>query len=126
MSRLTTATGDDIDPLDAYMASLADEVTQQAPDTITTPSPPPSRSTLFHRQQQPPSMAQVEIAEKVSGSRFCDVLRDRPGHPMMSSGVTDSAAAVNRDRNNGAATAAGEATEACLRLLVDHPAEFLR
>lgn len=130
-----TATGDDIDPLDAYMASLTGEITQQAPD-ITTPSPPSSRSTSSHRrrQQPPPSTAQLAIANKVSASPFCDVLnntaasrgaRDRPGH-RMGSGVADSDAAGSSDQHNGAATADGEATEACLRLLLDQPAEFLR
>lgn len=133
MSSLTTSIGDDIDPLDAYMASLADEITQQAPDTTTTaaattPFSPPSRSTSSQRQQHtPPSTIQLEIAEKVSASPFCDVLRDRPGHRTMGSGVAVSTGTGSSDQHNGAAPAAtGEATEACLRLLVNHPAEFLR
>lgn len=86
---------DDIDPLDAYMDSLADEVTQQAEDD-TVPSPPPSPSS------QQPSPAQLAVADKVAVSPFCNVLR---------AATTSSSA---------------EAAEACLKLLLHQPGEFLR
>lgn len=70
-------------------------------------------------------MVELAIAEKVSASPFCDVLRDRPGHRTVGSGVVDSTATDSSDQQNDNG-AAGEVTEACLRLLVDHPAEFLR
>ncbi|CAN0023677.1 unnamed protein product [Ectocarpus fasciculatus] len=90
------ASEDDIDPLDAYMDSLANEVTQQAEDD-TAPSPSPSPSS------QPPSPAKLAVANKVAASPFCNVL------PPAATSSSSSA----------------EVAEACLKLLLHQPGEFL-
>jgi len=133
MDAASPTTFDDIDPLDAYMDSIADEATRQAPDEDTR------LSTLL---QQPPaptshpdvvesSPEQRAVARKVAASPFCNVLggygrrgsRDRWGAPTANG-------PGNGDRDSGGGGGGGdddgEATEACLRMLLGQPAEFLR
>lgn len=129
--------GLDIDPLDAYMDSIAGEVTQQATEP-STPSPSLPRPTSSPSPRRQPaasaSPAQRAIAAKVSASPFCDVLTSIPRgagnsweHRTSGSGVADSASQPNGGaggtRSSGGA---GDASEACLRLLLVDPAEFLR
>lgn len=129
--------GIDIDPLDAYMDSIASEVTQQATET-PTPSPParpPATSSLSsHQQLASPTPAQSAIAEKVSVSPFCDVLTSAPRVAGVSwehrtgTGIADCACAGQPNEAGGSVGGggSGDAAEACLRLLLSDPAEFLR
>lgn len=118
--------GVEIDPLDAYMDSIAGEVTQQATETPSPPSPQPASS---HRQLGSPSPAQRAIADKVSASPFCNVLTSIPREAgdgwehRPGSGTADCASQPNGD---GGRSGAGEASAACLRLLLADPADFLR
>ncbi|CAN0169118.1 unnamed protein product [Scytosiphon promiscuus] len=142
-----TADEDEVDPLDAYMASLAGEATEQARGTSVSP-PPPGPAT----GQQPPPLPQSSpsspspairaIVDKVSASPFCDVLsasgnaggRRRAGvdhgrdHPNGSFAGTAAYPADNSgtQQNGGRPAAAAAAAAACLTLLTNQPAEFLR
>ncbi len=122
MAAASPTTDDDIDPLDAYMDSIADDVTRQAPDEDTPlsamlPQPP---APTAHPDCLESSPAQLAVARKVAASPFCDVLRGRWGHP------TANGVAENGDRASGGGGGAEAATEACLRMLLGHPGEFLR
>lgn len=118
------STGIAIDPLDAYMDSIAGEITQQATEVPPSPPSPPPTSTS-------PSPAQRAIADKVSASPFCDVLTSTPRgagdgwEQRAGGGIADCANQPNR-AGGGDGGCSGDAAEACLRLLLGDPAEFLR
>lgn len=129
---------DDVDPLDAYMASIASEIAYQAPlgtdAVVPRPIPPtPRTATAVHRQLLSP--AQLALAEKVAASPFCDVLSRGKGKRLRvsgggsgsGSGGSGSGGGVDVNRNEGRhGDGGGEAEQACLGLLMAQPADFLR
>lgn len=133
------SSGIDIDPLDAYMDSIAGEITQQAVE-VPSPSPPSPPPTSSFPQLASPSPAQRAIADKVSASPFCDILTSvqRGAGDTSWEHRTGSVAASQPSRaggSGGGGGGSGEANrpggsggagEACLCLLLGHPAEFLR
>lgn len=119
--------GDFIDPLDSYMASIASEVTHQAPLGTVANAPPQPRSTPTASPLQLPSLAQLAVAKKVAVSPFCDVLLRGKGERLRSSGGgSGSGVDANLNGVRHSSGGGGEAEQACLGLLLAQPAEFLR
>lgn len=131
----TGVEGDATDPLDAYMASIASEITHQAPieggDIAQSPGAPPTATIAAHVpllpyegapfvHPRPSSAAQLAIAQKVASSPFCDVLR-RGGGRIRGGSIVDA-----EDHDSQGGSGSNEAREACLALLLDQPADFLR
>lgn len=118
---------DYVDPLDAYMASIASEVAHQAPlgiDAGAPPPTPPAPRTATATPLQLPSPAQLAVAKKVAASPFCDVLLRGKGERLRASG---GGSGGDGSENNGChGGGGGEAEQACLGLLLAQPAEFLR
>lgn len=127
---------DDVDPLDAYMASIASEVAHQAPlgtDAVAPHPTPPTPRTATALPRQLPSPAQLAVAKKVAASPFCDILSRGKGERLRVSGGGGSSSGggsadgVGANRNDGRhGDGGGEAEQACLGLLMAQPAEFLR
>lgn len=124
-----------MDPLDEYMASIDSDITrQEAPSssdaaTHTPATHPPASihdaaTTRFKNaasHHQAPSPVQLAIAAKVAASPFCDVMRKRRF------GCLRFGADVDRDGNINQEGGENDDMESfCLRLLLEHSAEFLR
>lgn len=123
---------DEIDPLDAYMASLGGEVVQQATlssddidgsgDKIffssrgVKESPPSSGVAIQTGTSDSPSPAQLNIVSKVIASPHCNILgKGIRARQRWYTGTGDQDASEGRS-----------VEELCLKLLKGQPSEFLR
>lgn len=124
----------DVDPLDAYMASIASQVDQQrswkkdvndksAGEGMTAATVDATTAPLASRHRQQPCLAQLDIMRKVAASPFCDVLKRTRGGFSASSSNSGTDPMENGNLREDRRT---EGERKCLAMLLEEPADFLR